>query len=158
MLFAAIAAMGGISAGCSEAPPQIGYLPAEGEELPILRQKTGTHSTELTAMQLVVREEAELARIPLTDIDVDFEQEMLLIVLLGRVPSDQYAVRIERVWREGRNLAVKTLVQRPGTSAPLSLASPWCVAVVPRCDLRVEGFATEPPPRKRTWGQSETGF
>lgn len=134
------------------------YLPNEGEDLPILRQLSGTHSHEARAMQIVIRDDASLAKLPLTKVDVNFDREMLLIVVMGRVPSDQYAVKIDRVWREGRRLLVKTIVQTPPAGAPLTVASPWCIAVVPRCDLNVQGFATEPPKRVRTWGQSEPGI
>jgi len=108
-------------------------------------------------MQVVVRDEAGLAQIPLQDVPVDFDEEMLLIATLGRVPSDQYSVRIERVWREGHRLRVSVVVRRPPPNAPLAVASPYCIAVVPRSDLNVEAFHPEPPQRVRSWGQSEPG-
>lgn len=140
---------------CVEHHPRARFLPAEGEELPILHQVAGTHSHESRAMQLVIRDAATLARIPLQDVPVDFAEEMLLIVTLGRVPSDQYSVRIDRVWRQGHRIHVATTVRRPLPGAPLVMASPYCIAVVPRCDLNVLNFAPEPPARERTWGQSE---
>lgn len=129
-------------------------LIADGAELPILRQVQGTHCHETLAVQLVVRDAATLARIPLQDIPVDFTREMLLIVTLGRVTSDHYSVRIGRVWRRGHQLRVGLTVESPSAEAPIVMASPYCIAVVPRCDLNVAGFSPEPPRRDRSWGQS----
>lgn len=130
-------------------------LPPEGSDLPILRQITRAHSHETRAMRIVIRDQAALARIPLTDVPVDFNKEMLLVVTLGRVPSDQYVVRIQRVWRKGGKLRVVTRLSRPAPDAPIVMASPYCIAIVPRCDLKVSGFLPEPPERDRTWSQSE---
>ena len=130
-------------------------LPMEGDELPILHQVTGTHCHETRAMQIVIRDAAMLARIPLEDVQVNFAREMLLIVTLGRVPSDQFSVRVGRVRREGSRLKVRTMVERPPPGAPIVMASPYCIAVVPTCDLNVDGFLTEPPTRERTWQPSE---
>lgn len=143
--------------GCRSRTADIRLLPAEGEELPILHQDSGKHSHETRAMQLAIRNPAALALVPLHDVPVDFRQEMVLIVTLGRVPSDQYAVRIDRVWREGHKLRVATTVQTPPPNAPVRMASPYCIAVIPRCDLNVVDFDAEPPSRDRSWGQSEPG-
>ena len=129
-------------------------MPAEGDELPILRQIHGTHSHETRAMQLVIRDAATLAQVPLTDVPVDFSSEMLLVVTLGRVTSDQYSVNIDRVWREGPSLRVSSTVSAPPPGAPLVMASPYCIAVVPRCDLNITGFMPIPPKRVRPWQQS----
>jgi hypothetical protein len=141
-------------AGCRELNEQVRPMPADGEELPILNQIHGAHSHESRALQLVIRSPAVLAQVPLTDVPVDFSQEMLLIVTLGRVPSDQYTVTIDRVWREGPHLRVSTTVTAPPPGAPLMMASPYCIAVVPRCDLNVAGFSAQPPARVRPWQQS----
>lgn len=122
--------------------------------MPILRQVQGTHCHETLAMQLVIRDQATLARIPLQDLEVDFREEMLLIVTLGRVTSDQYSVRIGRVWRQKHELRVSVTVETPPVGAPIVMASPYCIAVIPRCDLNVAGFSPEPPRRSRSWGQS----
>lgn len=106
-------------------------------------------------MQLVVRDQATLAQVPLVDVPVDFPKEMLLIVTLGRVTSNQYAVNIDRVWREGHQLRVSSTVTTPPPGSPLVLASPYCIAVVPRCDLNVAGFSPQPQVRTRSWQQSE---
>ena len=141
-------------AGCRELNEDVRPMPADGEDLPILNQVHGAHSHESRAMQLVVRSPAVLAQVPLTDVPVDFSQEMLLIVTLGRVPSDQFTVTIDRVWREGPHLRVSTTVSAPPPGAPVIMASPYCIAVVPRCDLNVAGFTAQPPVRVRPWEQS----
>ncbi|HVP11480.1 MAG TPA: hypothetical protein VMV94_09875 [Phycisphaerae bacterium] len=140
--------------GCHDLRDQAAPMPAEGDELPILRQVHGTHCHETRAMQLVIRDPATLAQVPLTDVPVDFSQEMLLIVTLGRVPSDLYTVNIDRVWREGPHLRVSSTVTSPPPGAPLVMASPYCIAVVPRCDLNIHGFSPRPPARVRPWQQS----
>lgn len=140
---------------CLDGGQSIRELPPDGEDLPILEQFSRPHSHETRPMQLVIRDPAMFARFPFQDVAVDFEHEMLLIVTLGRVPSDQYAVSIDRVWREGHKLQVTTTVQAPAAGAPLSMASPYCIAVIPRCDLNVVGFETTTPQRVRSWSQSE---
>lgn len=143
-----------LSSGCREMRPTARDVPVDHEELPILRQYVGAHSHEARAMRVVVRDRRTLARIPIHDVDVDFTREMLLIVTLGSVTSDEHAVRIERVWRDGHRLRVAIVRRAPPANAPLVMASPYCVAVVPRCDLNVIGFAPEPPARDRSWDQS----
>ncbi len=147
-----------VAAGCQDPRRTTSDEPADGEELPILAQLQEAHSHELQPMQVVIRDAGAYARIPLREMEVDFSREMLLVVTLGRRLSDQYGVRIERVWREGRELQVETRITRPPPGAPPVFASPYCVAKVPRCDLNVAGFDPEPPARARTWGQSQYGL
>lgn len=141
--------------GCHQPRTTTGVMPAPGEELPILHKINGVHSHETRAMQLVVRDLATLAQVPLTDVPVDFKDEMLLVVTLGRVTSDQYSIDIRRVWREGGVLRVETSVLAPGAGVATAMSSPYCIAVVPRCDLNVAEFANTPPARERSWQQSE---
>ena len=89
------------------------------------------------------------------DVPVDFNREMLLIVTLGRVMSDQYAVEIDRVWQERSKVHVSTRVTQPAANAVPTVATPYCIAVVPRSDLNVDGFSATPPVRERSWGESE---
>lgn len=126
----------------------------EGQALPILQQIAGTHSHETRDMQLVVRDPETLAQVPLAEVPVNFSSQMLLIVTLGRVTSDQYAVSIDRVWRERGRLRVAVNVQAPDGRASVAMASPFCIAVVPKCDLNVADFLTQPPQRTRSWEQS----
>ncbi len=145
-------------AACNDGGRSIHEIPADGEELPILRQVSRAHSHEQRAMQLVIRDAASLARIPLEDIDVDFNREMLLIVTLGSVPSDQYRIQITRVYRKGSLLFVDSQVDAPPPGSPIAPAGPYCIAVVPRSDLNVANFLPSPPRRDRTWTQSEPAW
>ena len=140
--------------GC-DGPGRMRQTPPEGAEVPILRQKSGQHCHETRAMQLVIRDAATLAQVPIEDVPVDFDHEMLLVVTLGRVVSDQYHIEIGRVWREGSKLRVSTRMARPGADAPPTFATPYCIAVIPKCDLNVDGFTATPPRRERTWNASE---
>jgi hypothetical protein len=147
--------MGGMLAslvGCHEVV-RVNQFP-DGAELPLVSQINGTHSHETRAMHLVIRDTAALARVPIADVDVDFSNQMLLIVTLGPMTSDQFAVKIDRVWRDGHELKVATTITSPPPGAPIAMSSPYCIAVVPRCDLNVNGFAAEPPARERSWSQS----
>jgi hypothetical protein len=127
---------------------------ADGAEFPIIRQVNGIHSHETRPMQLVIRDTAALAKVPIADVEVDFSNQMLLIVTLGRMTSDQYTIKIDRVWRDGHELRVATTVTSPPPEAPIAMSSPYCIAVVPSCDLNVSGFSAEPPTRERSWSQS----
>ena len=105
-------------------------------------------------MQLVVRDTETLAQVPLGDVPVNFAEEMLLVVTLGRVTSDEYSVNIDRVWREGARLRVDVNVEAPESTGRVAMASPYCIAVVPRCDLNVADFSATVPKRVRSWEQS----
>lgn len=140
--------------GCSDPRPGIEMEIADGAELPILRQVQGPHSHETRPMRLVIRDAAAWAQVHVADIPVDFEREMVLVVTLGSVLSDQYDVRIERIWRAGSRLKVATVVRAPPVASSVEPACPFCVAVVPRCGLNIEGFDTRPPARSRPWMQS----
>ncbi len=154
MLAVMLCALAIFSCSCREVRHDIGEIPGECEELAILRQVHGTHCHETRAMQLVIRDAETLAQVPIVDIQVDFSCEMVLVVTLGRVYSEQYAVRIDRVWRSGSQLEVATTLQTPAPGEPTTVASPYCMAVVPRCSLNVRGFAATPPTRIRSWQQS----
>src|SRR5262245_58729581 len=138
--------------GCHE-PAGINQF-ADGQELPILNQVQGTHSNETRAMQLVIRDTATLSKVPIVDVPVDFNDQMLLIVTLARMTSEQYSVRIDGVWRDGHEIQVATTVKSPRPGVPIVMSSPYCIAVVPRSDLNISGFLPEPPTRARTWSQS----
>lgn len=144
-----------LASGCHQSRFVSSAMPADGEELPILYRVQGVHSHETRAMRVVVRDAATLAQIPIADVPVDFSTQMLLIVTLGRVTSDLYTVDIPRVWREKGRLRVETLLRAPPPGAPVSMASPYCIVVVPQCDLNVADFMTRPPVRDRSWQQSE---
>jgi hypothetical protein len=134
--------------GCSEFNDRAAPLPAEGEELPILNQVAGTFSHEDRPMRLVIRDQALLSQVPLVDIPVDFRTQMLLVVTLGRRLSDEYQVQINRVWRDGPVLRVDYETRGPTADTPVVVSSPYCMAVVPRCDLNVDGFSATLPGRR----------
>lgn len=123
-------------------------MPADGADLSILRQFVIDDSREHRRMRVVVRDAAAWARLPLIDERIDFEREMALIVTLGRVVRRGYSVRITRVRRDGPVLRVEATVESPPPDAPPEICAPFCVAVIPRCDLRVAGFDAAPPPAK----------
>ncbi len=137
-----------LPAGCSELNDRATPLPAEGDDLPIAHQVSGTFSHEDRPMQLVIRDQELLSQVPLVDVPVDFRSQMLLVVTLGRRLSDKYAVRINRVWREGPMVHVDYQIDSPPPGAPVLVSSPFCIAVVPRCDLNVEGFSPTLPRRR----------
>lgn len=141
-----------VQLGCHE-PNRINQF-ADGQDLPIINQVQGIHSNETRAMQLVIRDNIALSKIPIIDVPVDFNDQMLLIVTLGRMTSNQYSVKIDRVWRDGHEIRVATTVKSPPPGVPIAMSSPYCIAVVPRSDLNVNGFVSEPPARVRTWSQS----
>jgi hypothetical protein len=143
-----------LALGCRESNMEISPMPDDGQELTILNVIAGTHSHETRAMQIVIRDMATLAQVPLVDVPVNFANEMLLVVTLGRLNSDQFSVSIDRVVREGNVLRVTTTVRQPPPGVPMVMASPYCIAVVPRCDLNVAGFSAVPPTRVRSWQQS----
>ncbi len=134
--------------GCSEFNDRATPLPADGETVPIVNQVAGVQSHEDRPMRLVIRDQATLSQVPLVDVPVDFRTQMLLVVTLGRRLSDQYSVQINRVWREGPVLKVDYSSAAPSADAPVVVTSPFCIAVVPRCDLNVSGFSAEIPRRR----------
>lgn|GEM_PF-942035 len=143
------------STGCSFLnDPAPDTLPPDGVSLPILRQWSKPHCHENRPMRLTIRNARDLTQIPLEDFDVNFNEEMLLIVTLGRTYSDQYRIRFDELRREGGVLIPEITIQDPPTGAPLTVSCPYGVAVVPRCDLEVRGFSNRPPPRRRSWSQS----
>lgn len=117
------------------------------EELPILWSDSGTYSRLTRHTRIVARDRATLVQLPLTEVEVDFGTQMVLIVGLGPTAREASGVRIVRVWRSGSVIRVQERQMHPGpggTSAT-SVASPWTVCVVPRSDLNVEGFKTRVP-------------
>jgi len=143
-----LAALCILPAGCSEFNDRATPLPADGDTIPIVNQVAGVHSHEDRPMRLVIRDQATLAQVPLVDVPVDFRTQMLLVVTLGRRLSDQYSVQINRVWRDGPVIKVDYSSAAPSPDAPVVVTSPFCIAVVPRCDLNVSGFTADLPRRR----------
>jgi hypothetical protein len=141
-----------LAAGCGE--KRSGTVRASpGEDLPILWEDSGTWSRLSRPVQLVVRDEATLAQVPLSDVPVDFERQMVLVRGLGPTSGSGIGVRIVRVWRVGSRIRVQERRIHPGLDAPRSetKSSPWTVVVVPRSDLPVEGYSV----RVSAWVMSD---
>jgi len=136
-----------VLAGCRvQAPERSRQVPAV-EEIPVLWQKSGTYSRLARAVRVVVRDRAALARLPLAEVPVDFETQMVLVCGLGPVPDDRRGVRIVRVWREGETIHVQERVvySDEPVVGDLRPASPWTVAIIPRSDMNVAGYSTRLP-------------
>ncbi len=134
-------------AGCSAAIPPSADMPAE--DLPIQWQKSGSYSRLGRSVRLLIRDPAALAQVPVTDVPVDFNTQMVLLAALGPTPTSDLGIRITRVWREGHRIRVQERQIHPGTEEGRGLdpASPWTVVVIPRSDLNVEGYSMEIPRR-----------
>jgi hypothetical protein len=112
-----------------------------------LWQKSGTHSRLIRRVSILARDRATLAQVPLAEVPVDFETQMVLIAGLGPTPSSEQGIRIVRVWRQGSRIRVQERLIHPGADRVPGLqpASPWTVVVIPKSDLNVEGYATRVP-------------
>lgn len=134
-------------AGCETTEPAPRARGADEEELPILWSDSGTYSRLTRNIRIVVRDRSTLAQLPLTEVPVDFDTQMVLIVGLGPTAREASGVRLVRVWRSGSRIRVQERQMHPGPggTSPVSVASPWTVCVVPRSDLNVEGFKTRVP-------------
>lgn len=122
-----------------------GDPPPDIEEYAILYQKAGKYCGAKQEMRLVVRDQAHMAFVPVGDVPVDFNTQMVLFVTLGQVYSESYDIQIDRVWRQDRLVRVgitKTYPQSGEMGYPHP-TSPYYLVVVPKNDLNVEGFATE---------------
>ena len=132
--------------GCTGPRPAAdgGPIDASPVDFPILRERRATFSRLSRPVRLVIRDAPTFARLPLAEIEVDFDREMVLIVGLGPVQSDAFGIRITRVRRRGRRLDVGVETIRSEADAPVrgALASPYHLVVVPRSDHNVVGFET----------------
>jgi hypothetical protein len=121
---------------------------ASDRELPILWQQAGSDCQVRVPLRLVARDAGTLAQVPLADVPVDFQSQMVLIATLGVVPTEGYGIRISRVWCERGRVRVDVRVQYPpAAEGPRALrpCSPYHIVVVPLSDRNVEGFATRLP-------------
>jgi len=118
-------------------------------EFPILWEQQGTYSNITQALRVVVRDRATLARLPITEVPVDFDRQMVLVAALGPAPTDQVGIRITRVWRDKNRIRVQVQTLHPGEAkhAGLKRTSPYHIVVVPRSDLNVVGFSSTVPPK-----------
>lgn len=116
-------------------------------EYPIQWQQEGTYSNINRAFRVVARDRATLAQLPIAEVPVDFDRQMVLVAALGPASTDQLAIRITRVWREKNRLhaQVQTLHPGEGKRGGLKRTSPYHIVVVPRSDLDVVGFSATVP-------------
>jgi len=133
--------------GCYPDRVKPATAPAPGEDLPILWEASGTYSRLSRTVRIVARDRATLAQLPIAEVPVDFDSQMVLIAGLGPTPNDKLGIRIKRVWRDGSRIRVLERHIHPGfDQAPgLRPASPWTILVVPRSDLNVEGYSPRVP-------------
>jgi hypothetical protein len=117
------------------------------EDIPILWQKSGTYSRISRRTRILARDPATLAQLPLTDVPVNFDTQMVLIAGLGPMPTSQEGIRIVRVWQKGQRIHVQERQIHPGSEerAAIEPASPWTVAIIPKSDLNVDGYETRVP-------------
>ncbi|HUU82128.1 MAG TPA: protease complex subunit PrcB family protein [Phycisphaerae bacterium] len=118
------------------------YTIADGEQLPVLRERIGTFSAINRPLRLVIHDPGTLAMVPFDIGPVDFDTEMVLLASMGATPSDGYSIRIRRIWRDGQWLRARVERRFPPPDALRrgKPASPYHAVVVRRCDLRVGGF------------------
>lgn len=134
--------------GCASTGPEREPQATPLEDLPILWQKSGTYSRISRMTHVVARDPETLARLPIAEVPVDFETQMVLIIGLGPTPTNELGVRVSRVWRDGSRIRVQERRIHPGAEHATGLdpASPWTIVVVPKSDLNVDGFLTRVPP------------
>lgn len=131
-----------MAVGCSMAPRTDLEPMADGEVLPVLRERSAVFSTINRPLRLVIHDPGTLAMLPFDPGPVDFDREMVLLAAMGPTPSADCAIRIRRVWRDGPRLRVRVELQFPPGDAARSeaRASPYHLVVVPRSDRRIRGF------------------
>jgi hypothetical protein len=133
--------------GCTSPSGGMSRDASAAEDIPILWQTSGTHSRLVRRTRILARDQATLVQVPLTEVPVDFETQMVLIDGLGATPSSEQGIRIVRVWRQGSRIRVQERPIHPGTdrNPGLEPASPWTAVVIPKSDLNVEGYSTQVP-------------
>lgn len=86
-----------------------------------------------------------------TQPDVDFSKEMVILVAMGRQNTGGYAIQVSGVEVSGDK--VKVTVTRttppPGAMALQALTAPVHIVAVPRSDLSPEFIDTKPAPRPK---------
>jgi hypothetical protein len=130
--------------GCSLSSARVDQLPAEGADLPVLREKRGVYSSFEERKRLVIHDVGSMATVPVDPGPVDFDREMVVVAALGPAPSPDYGIRIRGVKRQGSRLRAAVEVQYPPMDAPRRgrPSSPYHLIVVPKCHLNIVGFET----------------
>ncbi len=135
-------------AGCTTTPKSA--PPADPpEEIPILDSTSGSYSRLKSPVRIVIRDAATLARLPLAEVDVDFDTQMILLAGLGPTYQEGTGIRITRVWREGSRIRVQERTISGGMTqvGQPQRVSPWTMVIVPRHGMNVEGYSTQVPAR-----------
>lgn len=133
-------------AGCAATPPDGASVQVQ-EDQPILWQKSGTYSRIARPARVLIRDAATLAQVPVAEIPVDFQTQMVLLSALGPTPTNDFGILIARVWQQGSRIRVQERQIHPGLTEKRGLepASPWTMVVIPRSDLNVEGYPAVVP-------------
>jgi len=121
----------------------------DNQELPVLWEHSGHDDRIKTQVRYIAHDAQALAKIPLVDVPVDFETQMVLIASPGPVRSPDVTIRIRRLWTAGPRIRSQIEVIHPTAQQkrPLKLFSPYHLIVVPKSDRNVEGFTSSLPKR-----------
>ena len=118
------------------------------ESIPIIWQAAGDYSPLARANRLLIRSQADLAqlRFPTLPDRFDPETQMLLIATMNQQPTGGYHIRIARVYRQGSKIHVdlRRYFPDPQKSPSTGPTRPFHVVAIPRSDLNVVGFSTNP--------------
>jgi hypothetical protein len=135
--------------GCQTTGVMDGADQLAAEEIPILWQESGTYSRLVRPVRILARDRATLAQVPLAEVPVDFDQQMVLIAGMGPTPHSGTGIRITRVWKEGRRIRVQERHIHPGLgeASGVEASSPWTIVVIPRSELNVQGYRPDVPAR-----------
>jgi hypothetical protein len=118
------------------------------KELPILWEASGTWSHLTRPARIVIYDAATLADVPVAQVPVDFNTQMVLLTASGPTIGQEMGVRIARVWQEGPEIRVSERRLHPGLeeSSVSTRSSPWTIVVVPRSAVQVKGYSSRIPP------------
>jgi hypothetical protein len=136
------------SACTAPAGPQRETRQESVKDLPILWEASGTWSHLTRPARIAIYDAATLADVPVAQVPVDFNTQMVLLTALGPTIGQEMGVRIARVWQEGSEIRVLERRLHPGLeeSSVSTRSSPWTIVVVPRSDVQVRGYSSRIPP------------
>jgi hypothetical protein len=139
-----------VSTGCASTPAR------QSELWPILRRYAADDSNIDRPMRVVARDWAGYWQLGLPEIDVNWDEEMVLVAALGPTTRPGTGVRIREISWNGTVLVPRVEITRsdaelePGSAGPLETRSPYELVVVPASDENVSGFTSRPPPPPRS--------
>ena len=118
------------------------------QSIPMIWQAAGDFSPLVRANRLLVRSQADLAqlRFPTLPDRFDPDTQMLLIATMNQQPTGGYHIRIARVYRQGSKIHVdlRRYFPDPQKHPAGGPSRPFHVVAIPRSDLNVVGFSTDP--------------